>query len=201
VGNAAAARLFRSAIGASGEVEEPVARSIQAKRGGGNELDQGVRADLGAAMGHDFSDVRVHTDAESDALNKSVRAEAFTTGRDVFFGAGKYDPTSNQGRKLLAHELTHVVQQRNAAPASELKVSDPGDASERQAAAVAEHVAAPPVQAPAASVARAEDTEAPDEEVQTAPLARQEADEEPAEEQAAAMPIQRQEDELEDDAG
>ena len=69
---------------------------------------------IGKSMGHDFSDVQVHKDAEADQLNKQVHAEAFTTGKDIFFREGKYDPVSDQGQKLLAHELTHVVQQRDA---------------------------------------------------------------------------------------
>jgi hypothetical protein len=199
VGNAAAARLFRRTAGGGGVVDERVAGEIQERRGGGGELDHRVRDELGPTLGHDFSDVRVHTDARADALNRAVHAEAFTTGRDIFFRSGKYDPTSNEGRRLLAHELTHVVQQRDAPPATELTVSDPGDASERQASAVAERVAAPSVApAPAQTVARAEDEQP--EEVQTSALAREEEEkpEEQPEEQAAASPIQREDDEIDE---
>jgi hypothetical protein len=58
--------------------------------------------------------VRVHTDAQSDSLNKSIQAKAFTTGSDIFFSKGAYDPGSQSGQELLGHELTHVVQQGSA---------------------------------------------------------------------------------------
>jgi ppGpp synthetase/RelA/SpoT-type nucleotidyltranferase len=63
------------------------------------------------AFGADFSQVKVHTDSESDKLNKSIQAKAFTTGKDIFFKKGEYQPDSKPGQELLAHELTHVVQQ------------------------------------------------------------------------------------------
>jgi hypothetical protein len=66
---------------------------------------------MGQAMGADFSGVKVHTDAQSDQLNKSIQAKAFTTGQDVFFRQGAYEPSSQGGQELIAHELTHVVQQ------------------------------------------------------------------------------------------
>ena len=62
-------------------------------------------------MGADFSQVKVHTDAHADQLSRSIQANAFTTGNDVFFKQGAYDPSSSSGQELLAHELTHVIQQ------------------------------------------------------------------------------------------
>jgi hypothetical protein len=130
--------------GSGGAVlDETIARAIHSKRGGGEQLDPSAADKIGKSMGHDFSDVRVHKDSESDQLNKQVKAEAFTTGKDIFFREGKYDPVSNEGQKLLAHELTHVVQQRDAAPTSELRVSDPNEASEKQAQSTADKVTAP----------------------------------------------------------
>ena len=70
-----------------------------------------VREDMESHLGADLSGVRVHTDGNADRLNRSVQAEAFTSGSDVYFKSGKYSPESSDGRKLLAHELTHVVQQ------------------------------------------------------------------------------------------
>lgn len=216
IGNSAVGRLLRGGeVRRSGSgravLDESIARAIHAKRGAGRELDPQVRTDLGRKLGDDFSDVRVHTDDESDALNRTVRAEAFTTGKDVFFRAGKYDPASNEGRKLIAHELTHVVQQRGSSPAAELTVSDPGDASERQASSVADKVAAPtpaPLPAPALARAEAEDEEEvatspvaradeEEEEVATSPIARAEAEEE---EEVATSPIAREEAEEEEEA-
>ena len=63
------------------------------------------------AFGADFGGVKVHTDSRSDQLNQSIQARAFTTGQDVFFRQGEYNPGSRGGQELLAHELTHVVQQ------------------------------------------------------------------------------------------
>jgi hypothetical protein len=123
-------------------LDETIATAIHSKRGSGEQLDSGAGDKIGKSMGHDFSDVKVHKDAESDQLNKQVHAEAFTTGKDIFFREGKYDPVSDQGQKLLAHELTHVVQQRDAPATSELRVSDPNEASEKQAEKTAEKVTA-----------------------------------------------------------
>ncbi|HKQ79347.1 MAG TPA: DUF4157 domain-containing protein [Blastocatellia bacterium] len=85
--------------------------SIQAARGRGQTLDKNLRTSMESAFGADFSGVKVHSDAEADMLNRSVQARAFTTGQDIFFRQGEYNPGSMEGRLLLAHELTHVVQQ------------------------------------------------------------------------------------------
>lgn len=94
-----------------GEVEPGVARAIEQKRGGGQALDRGVAGAMGRYFSADFSGVRVHTGAESQTLNRSLNARAFTTGSDIFFGKGQYNPGSSGGQELIAHELTHVVQQ------------------------------------------------------------------------------------------
>jgi hypothetical protein len=84
---------------------------IQQARGRGSSLPGAVRVPMEEAFGTDLRGVRVHTDARSDKLNKSLQARAFTTGSDIFFRQGEYNPASASGRQLLAHELTHVVQQ------------------------------------------------------------------------------------------
>lgn len=177
LGNRAVQRLLKGTVQRDGAgeaaVDETVARAIDAKRGTGKPLDSDARAQLETTMGEDFSDVRVHDDPEAHSLNRAVSAEAFTTGSDVFFNSGKYDPGSSPGRKLLAHELTHVVQQRGAAPTQELTVSDPGDASETEAHAVAESVASAAPASAGAGVARQEE-----EELQMSPLDRQGPEEE-----------------------
>jgi hypothetical protein len=93
------------------DVAPDVESRIQAARGGGSPIADGARTKLESAFGADFGSVRVHTDSESDVLNRSVQARAFTTGRDIFFRQGEYNPGSAGGQELLAHELTHVVQQ------------------------------------------------------------------------------------------
>ncbi|HET6228812.1 MAG TPA: DUF4157 domain-containing protein [Longimicrobiaceae bacterium] len=92
-------------------VEPEVESAIDSARGGGRPMDASIRASMESAFGADFSGVRVHTGAAADSLNQAVQARAFTTGQDVFFSGGAYDPGSGAGRELLAHELTHVVQQ------------------------------------------------------------------------------------------
>ena len=103
-------RRRREAI-AGGEASADLASAINSARGGGQPLDAGLQRSMGLAMGADFSGVRVHTDAQSDQLNQSIQAKAFTTGQDVFFRQGGYNPVSCGGQELIAHELTHVVQQ------------------------------------------------------------------------------------------
>jgi hypothetical protein len=88
--------------------------SIQQARGSGQSLADNIRQPMEQAFGADFSGVKVHTDAQSDQLNQSIQAKAFTTGQDVFFRQGAYEPGSRGGQELIAHELTHVVQQNGA---------------------------------------------------------------------------------------
>jgi outer membrane protein OmpA-like peptidoglycan-associated protein len=82
--------------------------------GGGSPLPDSVRSFMEPRFGADFGGVRIHTGAHSEHLNRQVSAQAFTHGADIFMGDGKYQPDSAQGRHLLAHELTHVVQQGGA---------------------------------------------------------------------------------------
>ena len=89
--------------------------SIQQARGNGQPLADEIKHPMEQAFGADFGSVRVHTDAQSNSLNESIQARAFTTGQDVFFRQGEYSPGSDAGKELLAHELTHVVQQNGSA--------------------------------------------------------------------------------------
>jgi hypothetical protein len=185
--------------GAKGaDVDETIARAIQSKRGGGATLAEGPKANMEQTMGEDFSDVRVHSDSDADSLSKSVQAKAFTTGQDIFFRSGEYQPGSTEGNKLLAHELTHVVQQRNAPPAEKLEVSHPEDASEKQASAVADNMSATAA-TPAPSVGREEEEVAPSlarqEEVKEEEAATSVARQEEVKEEEAATSVARQEDE------
>jgi Domain of unknown function (DUF4157) len=122
------------------EVAPEVEQTIERSRGAGQPLDSGVRAQMELALGADFSAVRLHTDATADALSQALQARAFTTGRDLFFRQGEYNPSSSGGRKLLAHELAHVVQQSGARIQAKLSVSQPGDSGEREADWVAQQV-------------------------------------------------------------
>ncbi|WP_442810616.1 eCIS core domain-containing protein [Streptomyces sp. Wh19] len=122
--------------------------------GGGQPLDTDTRADLEGRMGADFSDVRVHTDSAAHESAKGVGAHAYTVGNNVVFQRDAYDPSSPQGRTTLAHELTHVIQQRNGPvdgteAAGGIRVSDPSDRFEREAVANADRVLSDPAPASA----------------------------------------------------
>ena len=104
----------REAIG-GGEASTDLESSINSARGGGVAIENNIREPMEQAFGADFSGVKVHTDGQSDQLNRSIQARAFTTGQDVFFRQGEYNPGSRGGQELLAHELTHVVQQSGGA--------------------------------------------------------------------------------------
>ncbi|MDX2100063.1 MAG: DUF4157 domain-containing protein, partial [Leptolyngbyaceae cyanobacterium bins.59] len=92
------------------ELEE----KIESKRGNGNSLPDPVRGSMEHSFGADFSGVKIHTDGESDQLNRSLHSRAFTTKQDIFFRQGEYQPENSDGKELLAHELTHVVQQNGS---------------------------------------------------------------------------------------
>ncbi|MCG8456766.1 MAG: DUF4157 domain-containing protein, partial [Holophagales bacterium] len=94
-----------------GPLQDGLESEIQGAKGGGQALDDTVRAPMEQAFGTSFEGVKVHTDGQADTLNRDLDARAFTTGSDIFFRQGQYQPDSSEGKSLLAHELTHVVQQ------------------------------------------------------------------------------------------
>lgn len=96
----------------AGQPAPPEARDLV--RAPGEPLDAGTRAFMEPRFGADFGGVRIHTGASADVAARSVSARAYTVGSHVVFGAGEYAPGSDAGRRLLAHELTHVVQQGGA---------------------------------------------------------------------------------------
>ncbi|TFI56933.1 DUF4157 domain-containing protein [Sphingomonas parva] len=114
--------------GSSGTRErspEPKARSAGAtyRRGvfgglaeGGMALPEEIRSEMEGALGADLSGVRVHTDANAAALSESLGATAFTYGSDIFFDSGQFAPGTHEGDRLLAHELSHAIQQQNSGP-------------------------------------------------------------------------------------
>ena len=138
------ARLRRLSRQAGGrESLEPAAESaIREARGGGAALEPRVAREMSAAFNTDFRHVRVHANDRADALNRAVNALAFTTGSDIFFRNGMYSPSTRSGRELLAHELTHVVQQSGTGVSGNLTVGPAGDEYEREADRVASAVVA-----------------------------------------------------------
>jgi len=129
-----------------GPVSDALAGRIESQRGGGSPLDDGTRSTMEGALGSSFEDVRVHSDTDSAQLNHSISAKAFTTGSDIFLGQG----ASASDHDLMAHELTHVVQQRDMSASGPLTVGPAGDSYEQQAdapaAAVASGASAPSTQ-------------------------------------------------------
>lgn len=84
--------------------------------GYGRPLEPAMRKDIEHRFGHDFSEVRVYLGADANQSARGVNAQAYTVGKNIVFGAGKYSPSTIEGRKLIAHELAHVLQQENGAP-------------------------------------------------------------------------------------
>jgi len=151
--DAAAAMLQAQAeVGREGGALSPaLSGRIQAKRGGGQPLEATVRRGMEGVFQVNFGHVRIHADPEADALNQGVAAIAFTVGADIFFRAGAYQPHSAAGQHLLAHELTHVVQQRTSSLGSSggggnaggtMTVGAADDRHEQEAEATAHRVTA-----------------------------------------------------------
>ncbi len=121
-----------------GKTSGLVSGELERTRGGGDPLDAEIRSKLEPVMNADFQNVRIHTATYADVLARSVAAEAFTTGADIYFQNGRYQPDSPSGLHLLAHELTHTIQQSRGTVAgvpwaSGIQVSDPNDSFERDA--------------------------------------------------------------------
>lgn len=102
-------------------VSEGVAGSIHSSRGGGSLLDGGTQSFMSSRMGSDFSNVTIHNDDQSAQLSQNLSAKAFTVGNDIYFNQGQYQPQSSEGKRLLAHELTHTIQQGDVAPATAIQ--------------------------------------------------------------------------------
>lgn len=98
----------------------------------GQPLDAATRAFMEPRFGHDFSNVRVHADGRAAAAARAVNAQAYTIGRDIVFGGGRYQPSTSEGKLLLAHELTHVVQQQGGAAQAVHRQADESSAAAGQ---------------------------------------------------------------------
>lgn len=125
----------------------PTETAVESDLGGGESISKDVRAPLEKRMGTDFSAVRVHRDVQ---LTKDLNANAFTVGTDIAFAPGRYQPASENGRQLLAHELTHVVQQSRAGQSlqcDENREGAAGDHAEAEAEATETAPAVTPQQA------------------------------------------------------
>ncbi len=105
----------------------------------GQPLDAETRSFMEPRFGHDFSQVRVHTGAKAAESAKSVNALAYTVGRDIVFGVGQYAPGTNEGKQLLAHELTHIIQQQGTARIQYVKAEDNRNEKLDEAIALVQH--------------------------------------------------------------
>lgn len=106
------------------QIDQATEERIDNMRGKGEPLPEAVKVDLQQQLQADFSSVRIHNNGEAAALAAGINARAFTVGNDIFFGTGEYAPDSAEGRKLLAHELTHVVQQNGTIGLVQREVTD-----------------------------------------------------------------------------
>jgi hypothetical protein len=125
----------------------------QVLRGQGQPIPADVRQDMEARLGHDFADVRVHTGKRAEASADAVAADAYTVGRQIVFAQGRFDPVSQQGRQLIAHELSHATAHPAGmpTPSGELRISTATEAAERHATAVSQgSLGSSPAPAPAA---------------------------------------------------
>jgi hypothetical protein len=200
-GNQAVQRIVARSAEEEGGADG-LAQAVDGRRGYGEPLPDRTRSQMESGLQQDLSGVRVHSDSAADQLSRQFNAKAFTTGQDIFFRQGAYDPGSSSGDKLLAHEMTHVVQQGNAPTklaGKKMNVSEPGDAGEQEADRVADTIAAP------AGVSRQEE----EEKVGLAVQRQGEEEEEPIqpavqrqmpEEEEAQTAVQRQMPEEEEEA-
>ncbi|NTW69467.1 MAG: DUF4157 domain-containing protein [Chlorobiaceae bacterium] len=101
----------RKSIERSASASEALLHRIDSSRGGGMPIHDATRSFMEHRFGSDFSDVNIHTDSAAIQMNRELNAQAFTVGRDIYFNSGKYSPDSESGKYLLAHELTHTIQQ------------------------------------------------------------------------------------------
>jgi len=160
IGNRAVQRLLDAQIHADQNEERAPGKVVnEVLNTPGEPLDAETRGRMESNFGHDFGGVRVHTGSRADESAKAVQAHAYTSGQDIVFAEGRFSPATAGGQRLLAHELTHIVQQAAgpvaATPTADgsLSISDPGDAFEQAAAAQGERLAEPGPAAEAATAA------------------------------------------------
>ena len=111
----------------SGIASEAVSSGIRSSRGNGSRLPDTTRTFMESRFGADFSGVNIHTGNEAVQMSRELHAQAFTVGSDIYFNAGRYSPESSDGKRLLAHELTHTLQQGNAIQPKRIQRAGFGD--------------------------------------------------------------------------
>jgi hypothetical protein len=169
-------------------------------KGGGQPMPTHVQAEMESGLGADFSDVRIHDSGVAAASAQAVSAKAYTVGNEIVFNSGAFQPETSEGRHTLAHELTHVVQQRSGPVAGTptgdgISLSDPSDRFEREAEATASSLgrATPTPAHDAATTASPVQRHEEEQSAQALPLQREESPEEEEMPEAQALPLQREE--------
>jgi competence ComEA-like helix-hairpin-helix protein len=112
-------QLKQEGIPAAGNVAQAspnISSQIQSNAGSGSPMAPAIQTEMSGKIGADFSGVKIHTGPQASSMSNALGAQAFTYGNDIFFNEGKYQPESNDGKRLLAHELTHTVQQGGSQP-------------------------------------------------------------------------------------
>jgi len=150
VQRAAGAQRSESVAAEAPTLGPEIATGVQAMRGGGQALPSSTRGFMEPRLGADFSAVRIHAHQDADTYSRALQARAFTLGGDIFFRAGEYRPGTAEGDRLLAHELTHTIQQGAAGPVQGRRVS-----AHRAVARVLQRQPAAPVVAPPPLVSQA----------------------------------------------
>lgn len=133
-GNAYVQRMVNESGGEKASAQKPTGESHA------QALDAGTKSRMESALGEDFGDVRVHTGKPAGEVTEELGALAFTHGRDIYFKEGEYNPSTREGQELLAHELTHIVQQRGGSSTRGASVGPVGDKFEQEADEVAASV-------------------------------------------------------------
>ena len=196
-GNATVSRMLAPGD-EDGSVEQSPVLDVVGK-GGGAPLDSGLRSEMEARLGADFGDVKVHNDAKASESTQAVQANAYTVGNEVVFRSDQWSPGSEGGKQTLAHELTHVMQQRAGPVAGTdvgggIKLSHPSDEFETaadQSARAALAGSVPAVASGAGPSAQRQEEELPEEEIQGS-FAQRQAEEELPEEEVQGAFVQRQ---------
>lgn len=115
--------IQKSGIDGGGRASDAVSNKIESSRGGGSIMSESSRSFMESRFGMDFSGVKIHTDSNASQLSQELNAQAFTVGSDIYFNEGKYNPDSDSGRHLLAHELTHTIQQSPSIQQKKIKTT------------------------------------------------------------------------------
>ncbi len=104
-------KMQRKEEGESSSASPEIESKLNSSGGSGSSLPESTRNEMESSFGTDFSGVVIHTDSSAVTMSRNLNAQAFTHGNDIYFNAGKYDTNSTSGKHLLAHELTHTIQQ------------------------------------------------------------------------------------------